>query len=145
MPTTGRCLCRAVTFAFDGAPLWVAHCHCDSCRRQTSSALATFVGVRAEQVRFSGLAPARYESSPGVIRSFCPKCGSPIAFEAEGKFPGEVHLFLGTLDDQASVAPRSHVHVGEQVPWFEVLDDLPRYQAGGGRGAKPIRTGPRPR
>ncbi|MFZ2005552.1 MAG: hypothetical protein WB697_12720 [Stellaceae bacterium] len=30
--TTGRCLCGAIRYEFRGAPEWVVHCHCDSCR-----------------------------------------------------------------------------------------------------------------
>lgn len=142
MTTTGRCLCGDIRYQFEGAPLWVAHCHCESCRRQTSSAVATFVGVRKDGLTFTSGQPAVYHSSPGVDRSFCSRCGAPIAFACEQAFPGEIHLYLGTLDDPDSVRATSHVHVGEQLHWFEVADDLPRYAASG-RGAKPIRHGPK--
>jgi hypothetical protein len=33
-------------------------------------------------------------------------------------------------------------HADEQLPWFEMLDDLPRY-AQGSRGQTPMRYGPR--
>ena len=35
--TTGRCLCGAIQYEYSGAPTLVVHCHCESCRRQTSS------------------------------------------------------------------------------------------------------------
>lgn len=140
--TIGHCLCRACRFSYEGAPLWVGHCHCESCRRQTSSAFATFVGLASSQLRHEGVTPAIYESSSGVHRSFCPRCGSPIAYSSERHFPGEVHIYLGTLVDPGSVTPSFHVHTAEQVPWFEVLDDLPRFH-GSGRGQKPVRRGPR--
>ena len=44
--TRGRCQCRAIEYAFEGAPKWVMHCHCASCRRAVSSPLATYIGVR---------------------------------------------------------------------------------------------------
>lgn len=142
MTTTGRCLCGDIRYAFDGKPLWVAYCHCESCRRHTSSVVATFVGVSKTKLTFTAGQPAVYPSSPGVDRSFCPRCGAPIAYASEKYFPGEVHLYLGTLDDPNALVPTAHVHVGEQLHWFEVLDDRPRFEAGG-RGAKPIRRGPR--
>ena len=37
----GRCLCGAVEFEFEGKPNWVAYCHCESCRRNTSSPTTT--------------------------------------------------------------------------------------------------------
>jgi len=138
--TTGRCLCGAIRYEFRGAPEWVVHCHCDSCRRQVSSPLATFVGVLKDNFRFTAGMPKGYTSSPGVSRSFCPDCGSPIAYEAV-RLPDEIHLFHGTLDDPAALAPTAHVHAEEQVAWFEVHDDLPRY-AQGGRGKTPTGYGP---
>lgn len=146
MPTTGRCLCGDIRYRFEGPPLWVAHCHCESCRRQTSSALATFVGVANDKLVFTQGVPAVYQSSPGVDRSFCPRCGAPIAFACQSAFPGEVHLYIGTLDNPSALQPTFHVHTAEQLAWLEVLDDLPRY-ATSGQGAKPVGKGPwhRPR
>jgi hypothetical protein len=138
--TTGRCLCGAIRYAFRGAPEWVVHCHCDSCRRQVSSPLATFVGVLKANFGFTAGAPKSYASSPGVRRSFCPACGSPIAYEADS-LPDEIHLFHGTLDQPGALVPTAHVFTGEQLAWFEVLDDLPRY-AQGRRGTRPIGHGP---
>ena len=141
--TTGRCLCGAVRYEYRGPPLWVAHCHCDSCRRHTSSPVATFVGVGRAALRFTGAAPIVYISSPGVRRSFCGRCGSPIAYEAD-RIPDEVHLYHGTLDDPAALpAATGHVNTGEQLPWFEILDDTPRWHTKGSGGEPPVRTGPR--
>ena len=42
MTTTGRCLCGAIQFEFAGEAVETTHCHCESCRRQTSSPVATF-------------------------------------------------------------------------------------------------------
>ena len=141
--TTGRCLCGAIRYEFRGAPEWVVHCHCDTCRRQVSSPLATFLGVLKKNFRYVAGTPNAYASSPGVSRSFCPSCGSPIAYEAT-RLPDEIHLFHGTLDDPGFIAPTAHVFTEEQLPWFEVHDELPRY-AKGGRGQTPIGHGPQSR
>jgi hypothetical protein len=138
--TTGRCLCGGIRYEFVGAPDRRFHCHCDSCRRHVSSAVATFVCVMRDAFRFTLGVPQVYESSPGVRRSFCPQCGSPIAYEAD-RIPNEVHLYHGTLTDPGAVLPTAHVHVAEQLAWFEVLDELPRY-AEGMRGVSPIGHGP---
>ena len=140
--TTGRCQCRAIEYQFTGAPKWVMHCHCESCRRAVSSPVATYVGVRLEQFSYLKGEPTVYESSPGVKRYFCTNCGSPMAY-AGARWPGEVHLFHGTLADPEQWPPSGHAHVAEQVRWFEVNDHLPRYAATAGKGAKPIRKGPK--
>jgi hypothetical protein len=139
--TAGGCLCGAIRYEFDGPPDWVVHCHCATCRKHVSSPLATFAGVGRNRFRFVRGTPRVYVSSPGVRRSFCAECGSPIAYEAD-RLPDEVHLYHGTLDDPGALAPEAHVHAGEQLPWFEVHDSLPRYAAGGRGGAAPIGHGP---
>ena len=131
---TGRCLCRAVTFVARGEPRWVAHCHCESCRRATSSAIATYAGYTMGNVAWTGERPAEYASSPGVIRRFCRKCGSPMSFEGE-RWPDEIHLFVPSFDDPESFRPACHVHVNEQLRWLHLSDPLPRY-------AKTARDGP---
>ena len=124
--TRGRCLCGSVRYEFDGGPVMTAYCHCDSCRRHSSSPVAAFVLVRGDSVRFTGEAPRIYESSPGVQRSFCGTCGSPISYWTDRR-PDIVDLYAGTLEDMSALPPTLHVHTREQLPWFEVIDGLPRY------------------
>ena len=124
---TGRCLCRAVTYAFDEPVKWVSHCHCESCRRNTSSPFTTFVSVPRRAFRFTGSAPAVYESSPGVRRSFCARCGAPVAYETDS-LPDEIHVYLAALDDASRLAPQNHDFFAEKVPWVTLGDDLPRHE-----------------
>jgi len=122
----GRCLCGAVRYAVKGDPIWVAHCHCESCRRANSAAFATFAGFRRENFRLLAGEPGRYASSPGVWRSFCARCGSPLTYEGE-RWPDEVHIHLPSLEDPQSLKPKAHVHVAEQLAWVHLADGLPRY------------------
>jgi len=129
----GHCLCGAVTFEYQGTENWRAYCHCESCRRCTASPVTAFLGVPLEAFRFTGEAPSVYESSPGVQRLFCGRCGSPMAYRAD-RYPGEIHLYAATLDDPENYAPQCHVHDAERLPWFDVRDDLKRFAASGGGG-----------
>lgn len=138
----GRCLCGDIRYEYRGDPVATVHCHCESCRRHTSAPIATFVCVAKASFRFISGTPTVYVSSPGVRRSHCGRCGSPIAYES-GRHPEQIHLYAGTLDDPAAAAPTFHVHVAEQLPWFDTLDDLPRYE-GFRRGNTPVRYGPHP-
>jgi hypothetical protein len=81
--TTGRCLCGALQYEYHGEPEEVIHCHCETCRRHSSSPVATFVMVKASALRFTQGRPKEFASSPGVRRSFCGGCGSPIAYQSE--------------------------------------------------------------
>jgi hypothetical protein len=140
-PLTGRCLCRTVTFAISTAPLQVVFCHCESCRRNCSAPVASFLIVRQVDFRYTQGTPKVFESSPGVRRSFCDRCGTPLAYETDRR-PDQIDLYVCSLDDPAAVAPRAHVYSTEQLPWFEILDDLPRY-AGSLRDRELLRQGPR--
>lgn len=123
---TGRCLCGAVRFQTEGKPLWVGHCHCESCRRNTGAALATFVGCAADRCTHTGEAPGVYESSPDVRRRFCTTCGTPISYESE-RFPGEIHFYISLFDDPDAFQPTFHVFATEGLSWLHLNDGLPRY------------------
>ena len=123
---SGGCLCGAVRYLAEGAPLWSAHCHCRSCRRATGSAMATYVGYLRPQVRQTGAEPASYASSPGVVRRFCGRCGTPVSYEGE-RWPDQIHLFLCTFDEPESVQPEGHVYTAEQLSWLKLEDGLPRH------------------
>ncbi len=121
----GRCLCGSVRFAYEGPENWVAHCHCESCRRQTASPFTTFMGVPNGVWEWTGVMPSVYASSAGVKRSFCPTCGAPVAFEAD-RFADEIHFYVSLLDDPSILAPEGHVHWDDRVPWLVIHDDLPK-------------------
>jgi len=140
--TTGHCLCGAIQYEYSGEPTLVVHCHCESCRRHTGSPVATFVLVPRTALRITGGQPREFASSPGVRRSFCETCGSPIYYHTDRR-PEIIDLFAGTLSDPSTLAPQLHVHTAEQLPWFELLDDLPRH-ALARLDEPPMRRGPRP-
>lgn len=126
----GRCLCGAVHYKFDTrAVLWRGHCHCESCRRATSSPVTTFFGVRRSAWRWIGQ-PARYASSPGVERFFCPRCGSQLAYCTDD-LPEEIHGYAASLEAPQDFAPEVHFHSEEALPWLTIADDLPRRRGDG--------------
>lgn len=124
MSLTGHCLCGRTRFEITPPFHFVGHCHCDSCRRQTASAFTTFVGVPEGQWRWLGAAPAVYESTPGVRRSFCPGCGAPVQFAAD-RYPGEVHFYAALLDEPGVVTPTVSSHRDEHLPWAFGAELLP--------------------
>ena len=127
MPTNkGHCLCGQVSFEYSGPMTWRAHCHCESCRRNTSSPITTWFGVPKAAFAFTGDAPKTYRSSPGARRMFCGTCGTPMAYEHD-RYPGEIHLYAASLEDPQDFAPDRHVHFAERLRWLHVDDDLPKH------------------
>lgn len=131
MTTTGSCLCKATTYAFDEPMAWRGHCHCESCRRNCSAAFATFFGAPRAAFRWTGQVTGKYNSSPGVHRHFCTTCGSPMAYDADDDL-ANIHLYAASLDDYSQFRAEFHVFWGERVPWVNLADDLKKHIAGGG-------------
>jgi hypothetical protein len=109
---TGRCLCGAVRYQASGEPKWIANCHCATCRRALGAPLTTYAGFPAERFAWSAGAPLLYHSSPGVTRSFCGQCGTSLTYES-GRWAGEVHVLVGSLDRPEDVPPHGDAFVEE--------------------------------
>lgn len=123
----GHCLCGAVGFALDGPSNWVGHCHCESCRRATASAVTTFVGHPDGHWRWTGETPANFASAPGVVREFCATCGSPVSYRTD-KIPGERHFYAALLDNPGDITPTEHWHYDEHLPWPHIVDNLTKHR-----------------
>lgn len=124
-PLTGHCLCGAVQYRVEAPPLWQAHCHCESCRRATGSGFTSFFGVADGAWAWTGALPATYASSPGVERSFCATCGTPMAYRG-ARFPDEMHFYAATLDRPEDYRPTLHVNWAEHLSWIRPEDGLAR-------------------
>jgi hypothetical protein len=127
MNLAGGCLCGDVRYRTTAEPLWVCHCHCEKCRRQTGAAVGTYVGFPAGTIVWLTNPPTRYRSSKDVERSFCPVCGSTIGFHRVH----ETSLALGSFD-APSALPVTRIWVGhvwfkERIAWFDTADEWLRY------------------
>ncbi|MET3594614.1 hypothetical protein ABID26_004022 [Mesorhizobium shonense] len=136
--TKGRCMCGNVRYELTGPMFDVVHCHCESCRRQSSSAFVTFFNIDKAHFRYTRGRPISYESSDGVERTHCGRCGSPISYEN----PRELSIFACTLEDLTLVKPQAHIMVGEMLPWLVFGDDLPCFEQGLHHGKLPVVHGP---
>ena len=125
------CLCGAVRYAAEGKPLWIAHCHCRSCRRQSGAPVVTWAGYRPANVVWSSGAPDTFNSSEDVTRRFCGACGTPLSYEST-RWPDELHILVATLDDPESLTPTAHVFWSEHLSWLEMDDGLKKFETIGG-------------
>ena len=122
----GRCLCGHIRYAFDREKVRSrAHCHCESCRRNCSAPFTTWFIVPDTAFRWTGAEPARYESSAGQSRFFCPVCGTPMGYRTAQR-PDEIDLYAASLGDSSGFKPEAHDCWGGRVDWVELADHLPR-------------------
>lgn len=128
MTITGGCLCGAIRYAITGSLGQADNCHCSMCRKAHGAAFSSYALVAPQAWRWTAGAElcARYRSSPGYERVFCPRCGSPLAVLHEGEIMG---VTLGTVDGDPGVRPAFHMFVASKAPWFEITDELPCYPA----------------
>jgi hypothetical protein len=119
---TGRCLCAAIRDRAAGEPLWVTHCHCESCRRATGAPLTTYAGFPAERFAWTAGAPATFASSPGVMRTFCGRCGTSLTYEGE-RWPGEVHVLVATLERPEAMTPQGEAFAEQRLPWLRLAPE----------------------
>ena len=126
MTTKAKCLCGAVRLAISARPELAEFCHCSTCRRASGAPLMAWAGFRTDRVEIEGDTLQRYESSPGVERSFCGRCGTSMTFQ-EKQVPERLYVAVATMEDQSDCVPTLHIWRSERLPWMETADRLPRY------------------
>ncbi|ACA16810.1 glutathione-dependent formaldehyde-activating GFA [Methylobacterium sp. 4-46] len=123
---TGGCLCGRVRYAADAPAFHETLCHCASCRRAVGAAPVAWFSVARAALRFTGEAPSRYASSPGVVRGFCATCGTSLTYEAEAHAE-EIDVTIASLDDPDAAPPRDHTQAAGRPRWTVLADGLPAY------------------
>ena len=124
----GSCVCGGVRFELRGRPLWLSYCHCSRCRKVGGMANLT---VLAEHFRWTAGKElvARYEPEPPfhLVRCFCRVCGTYLG--EPDTHPKAFPISAHALDDDPGVRPVLHEHVADKAPWYEIHDELPRFEA----------------
>ena len=129
MILSGGCMCGAVRYRTSGEPARVLNCHCRSCRKHTGAPAATLAVFTVDQVAFGGGDRKIYASSPGVGRAFCGTCGTPLTWETDlGDLGPVCAIHISTFDDPDALRPSAHSFYTERISWFDIADDLPRYE-----------------
>ena len=122
----GGCLCSAVRYRVAGAPTWTGNCHCTSCRKASGAAFITYAVFPESRFEVVKGERVRYQSSPGVERSFCGRCGTTLTYRAD-RFPGDIQVTVSSLDRPGDLMPACHVWTSERLAWLHLADDLPKY------------------
>lgn len=127
MSIQGSCSCGAVRYEVTGSIAFIGNCHCSICRKAHGAAYATWGIIQPGRFRWMSGEDfvQHYASSPGRMRCFCGKCGSPLASAHSGQI-GEI--VVGTIDGDPGARPREHIFVGSKAIWHEITDDLPQHE-----------------
>ncbi|NJK64450.1 MAG: hypothetical protein HC921_18750 [Synechococcaceae cyanobacterium SM2_3_1] len=68
----------------------------------------------------------RYRSSASAERGFCSVCGSTVSMHEE-VLTDRVQVTVGSLDQPQRGSITDHLWTQQQIPWFHVSDQLPRF------------------
>lgn len=143
----GSCFCGGIAFEVEEL-VFMRHCHCSYCRKETGGAFGTMAVARPEKFRFvkgaelvqfydyvpgrreSGLTPEDAASMfPDISRrAFCRLCGSRAPLELKFRDGHIIAIYAGLFDDDPVVRPMLHMFVGSKAPWWEIKDSLPQYE-----------------
>jgi hypothetical protein len=124
----GGCACGAVRFEIDGPLAPIQLCHCSVCRKSNGAAFAANIPVATTAFRLTsgGDRLKGFQSSPGKWRTFCGDCGSPLHSRLES-LPQVLRVRAGGLDGPVASRPAFHIFAASKADWWEIDDDLPRY------------------
>jgi hypothetical protein len=95
-----------------------------------------WVVFRSADFAFLGDVPARFASSPGVERTFCRDCGTPLTYQRTDE-PETIDVTTVTLDAPEDFPPTREIWLEDRLPWESLNGALPHY-ARTSRGATPI-------
>lgn len=123
---TGRCLCGAVRYRCGPLLYPPTLCHCESCRRASGAHALGWLTVKRADLAFTAGEPREFESSPGVWRGGCGRCGAPLTYRAARR-AAEIDVTLGSLDDPDRAAPVDHIWMADAPCWDRPSDGLPQY------------------
>ena len=125
---SGACFCGGITAEAHGEPFWICYDHDDDCRRAIGGPLTIWIGYRPNQFRLTHGNPKSYSKTKGVVRTFCPECGTSISYMDEGT-SDELYLSIGFMDNPERFRPQAHAYWQMKLPWIKFADDLPRADA----------------
>lgn len=121
----GQCLCGAVQFEVTGEPIWSLVCHCESCRKATSSPVTAFVCFPKTAVSWTGQPPASYHSSEKAERWFCGRCGSQLAYLSNIRTE-QIDLYTATLESPETFPPTGSAFPEEAISFTAHIVNLPK-------------------
>jgi len=128
MKVSGGCLCGAVRYEVDAAPISARTCWCRVCQYLGAGNATVNVVFPNATLRYSGeLSDYRSVADSGNVmhRRFCPRCGTSVFSEAEVR-PHLTIIRAGTLDDPELGKPGAIIWAASAPTWACFDSALPR-------------------
>jgi hypothetical protein len=128
MELQGGCQCGAVRYAVDGEPQHVALCHCEGCRKSAGAPAVAWAAFAEDEFTLKQGELTTFNSSGSAMRSFCPTCGTGIAYRNADMLPGIVDIQAATLDDPDALPLQAQIQTAERIGWMANAHELPQFE-----------------
>ncbi len=122
----GGCLCGAIRYRVTGEPVATSLCHCKTCRRASGAPTVAWAVFRSSDFAFANGAPTCFHSSPGIARTFCGKCGTPLTYQRESG-TGTIDITTATLDHPDRFAPACEIWIAHKISWESLNGPIPQH------------------
>jgi hypothetical protein len=130
MPTTGGCLCGAVRYSIDAAPVITRVCWCRVCQYIGAGSATVNVCFPSAALQLEG-EPVDYrmvaDSGNVAHRRFCVRCGTHLFSTSEAR-PHLVFVRAGTLDDPELARPAMTIWTQSAPSWACFDERLPKVE-----------------
>lgn len=129
----GGCACGLTRFRVSGDPIFVNHCHCKQCQRQTGSTSAVNMFYETERLALrsgeTSLHVVKAGSGGDHVIVRCAECGTALwsHYPRLGELGAGVRV--GALDDPSGIRPDAVVFASERMAWVGLPDDVPAFEA----------------
>lgn len=130
----GGCICGSVRYEINAPAISTGYCHCSCCRKFSGSAVNAWTAFPTSAVRFLNEQPLYFATTPIAKRGFCSKCGASLTYKlVQPRETAYLVLHTSSLDQPEEFAPSVHSGLESKLPWFDILDDLPRTRSADSR------------
>ena len=126
----GGCFCGALRYEAVEPFSHGVNCHCSMCRRTTGAPFVAWFSVPRSGFRLLQGQGTRFHSSAKGRRTFCPRCGTQLTFEEEGR-NDEIDITTCSLDHPERLPPQRHIYTDSKLGWIKLNDGLPEISGGG--------------
>ncbi|KAB5575367.1 Mss4-like protein [Coniochaeta sp. 2T2.1] len=128
MPS-GSCLCTSIKYTFTGDPVGKALCHCNECKKLTSSVFGYYLLVPRQNLHVTTGKPKvftfKHKSGYTVTVMFCPDCGTRLYKEFDREQEKDLFFVLaGSVDEPDIVGhkPDLEIWTTERVGWLPAVE-----------------------
>ncbi len=131
MEFSGHCYCGNIQYQAAGEPVIKVQCHCRECQYVSGGSANVTIGMPAAGFKYTKGTPklfARADLANGVIREFCPDCGTQVLSRAPHVLPDVMLIKVGTMDEPSLFAPDIAIFTCDQQPFHHVPDGMPSFE-----------------